>query len=420
MLPPSKPFLYLLLAIGILAVVSAAVVVDVNLEAIRAGFLANKARPVEVEIMRSAKNPRFNWQPVMTGGFGDANDATPRGLIEFRDYLYVMTAGGKIYRSKTGDAASWEKVIDGGFRDESATISIFRSIIAWKDMLYVGTGPGDDDADRSPVGAQVWRSADGLMWKKVASDGFGRGKKMHRSVRSLVEFGDYLYAGTGAEFIGTGAVYRTKDGVHWEQAAEDGFGKPQANQHVYALGVYQGALYAGTFNPYGAEVHRTKDGVTWEKISEGGFGTRRNIYIYELRTYQPEPDSPPRLIAITGPNSRGGEVWSYDGSTWTRIAPPGFGFRRNTDIWQAVQVEKDFYVGTWKIPHKIIAPREKGQGAELWRFDYVKGSWTPETLDGFGNPDNSGIRSMTLWNGAFYVGMYNKKTGVEIWRGTPR
>jgi hypothetical protein len=149
-------------------------------------------------------------------------------------------------------------------------------------------------------------------------------------------------------------------------------------------------------------------------VAERGFGRRGNIYIYDFRTYQPTLSASPKLMATTGGNPGGGEVWIYDGERWTPFAPKGFGKRRNSDLWAASQFEMDFFVGTWKYPLK----RSQDNGAELWRFDYGTGRWEAETTGGFGNPANDGFRVIFPWRGALYASLHNLKTGAELWKGT--
>jgi len=352
---------------------------------------------------------KLRWTPVMTGGFGNPNNKNIRALVEFKEKLYAITAnsrdGGEIHCSPNAEPSTWKKVADGAFRAFGNTRKRpFRSLKAWNGHLFVGTG----------VVAQIWHSEDGAQWRKVIDQGFGKGVR-NFSVRALESFEGYLYAGTGAEFIGSAGVYRSLQGEVWEPVVSDGFGRPRSNNSVYALGVFDGQLYAGTFNlVQGAAVYRTRDGQSWEGVAQRGFGHRGNLYIYDFRLYQPTPSTPAKLVATTGSNPGGGEVWIYDGERWSPFAPKGFGKRRNSDMWAANQFGTDFYVGTWKYPLK----RSPDNGAELWRFDYSTGRWEAETRDGFGNPDNDGFRVIFPWRGALYVSLHNSKTGAELWKGT--
>jgi hypothetical protein len=366
-----------------------------------------------------ATGSKLIWQPVMTGGFGYPANQLLRGLAVFDDHFYAITfnlMGGEVYRSLASEPLTWERTVDRGFVGFGNPFTPdFRSIKVWRNRLYIGS------FFRDPHGAQVWGSSDGTLWNRVfdsavVDDERGR----NAGVRALEMFGDYLYAGTGTEFLGSARIYRTRTGQEWQSVVTDGFGRARGNGSIYCFGTFNQQLYAGTFNLRGAEVYRSSDGATWTPVATRGFGQSLNIYVYELRTYQPTPESASRLIAITGPNPSGGEVWAYDGERWSLFAPPGFGSRRNTDLWQANQFDEDFYVGTFKETFRPESQRSTDQGAELWRYDFASSQWMPETLNGFGNPDNQGIRVILPWQDALYVGTYNPKTGCELWKGTPR
>lgn len=329
-----------------------------------------------------------------------------RALKEFRGKLYAATAsnfGGQIYRSDSAERATWERVVDRSFRAFGERLPHpFRSLVNWRGKLFAGTG----------WVAQVWQSGDGMQWRKVAGNGFGKGAR-NFSVRALEAFDGALYAGTGVEFTGSAAVCRSHDGNVWESVVEDGFGGSGDNI-VYALAVYDSQLYAGTFNLLrGAGLYRTRDGESWEPVISPGFGDRRNRYIYDLRVYQPTASTPVWLVATTGGNFGGGQVWIYDGKQWSALAHGGFGKWRNCEIWAASQFEDNFYVGTWKCPWGFTNDR----GAELWRFDHRTEQWEPETTNGFGNPLNAGIRVLFPWRGALYATLRNTVTGAELWKG---
>lgn len=346
----------------------------------------------------------------MTGGFGNPNNKNIRALVEFNDYLYAITSngrdGGEVHRSATGQPNSWEKVVDQSFRAfGNHRRRPLRSLQVFNGSLFVGTG----------MGAQIWRSDDGVQWRCVADHGFGQGLR-NFSVRALEVFNGHLYAGTGAEFFGSAGVYSSSEGDRWELRVNDAFGRPSGNNIVYALGVFDNHLYAGTFNMLnGAALYRTRDGRSWQLVAARGLGHRGNLYIYQFCTYQPTPSVPARLVITTGGNPRGGEVWAFDGQRWSLFAPKGFGKWRNSELWAVGRFGADLYIGTWKYPIKWA----RDNGAELWRLDGATGQWQPETTDGMGNPDNDGIRLLVPWRGALYASLHNRRTGAELWRGEP-
>ena len=163
------------------------------------------------------------WTPVMTGGFGNPNNELIRGLTEFKGSLYAITLngrdGGEVHRSASAEPSTWEKVADRAFQAfGNPRKRPFRSLKAYNGHLFVSTG----------WVAQTWRSDGGVHWQKVADHGVEKGIR-NFSVRALESFEGYLYAGTGAEFIGSAGIYRSLQGDVWEAVVSDGFGKPRSN-----------------------------------------------------------------------------------------------------------------------------------------------------------------------------------------------
>lgn len=133
-------------------------------------------------------------------------------------------------------------------------------------------------------GAHVYRTLDGVVWDVVVGDdpgalrkgGFGVGANdpQNTSVFASAVFAGRLYVGIkhqgGAG--GPAEVWRTANGLTWEQTGGDGFGD-LANEGIDAMAVHAGRLYAGTINDAnGAELWSTADGTTWSRDAAGGFG----------------------------------------------------------------------------------------------------------------------------------------------------
>jgi hypothetical protein len=92
----------------------------------------------------------------------------------------------------------------------------------------------------------------------------------------------------------------------WEQVIGDGFGNPQ-NYHVESLLAFNGRLYAVTGNGQtGLEVWRTTNGVTWEQVGFAGFGDSNNIWIYSDNSTTVFKNS---LFIGMFNGANGGEVW---------------------------------------------------------------------------------------------------------------
>ena len=89
-----------------------------------------------------------------------------------------------------------------------------------------------------------------------------------------------------------------------------------------------------------------------------------------------------------------------------QVNTSGFGDGNNQDIWAGMAVFGDYlYVGT-----------ENGTtGVRIWRS--ANGAdWSQVNPDGFGDPNNSGISTMTVFDSYLYAGTSNNDTGGEMWR----
>ena len=48
-------------------------------------------------------------------------------------------------------------------------------------------------------------------------------------------------------------------------------------------------------------------------------------------------------------------------------------------------------------------------------YDDISTTWTQVGFNGFGDMDNTRLRSMAVYNGKLYVGTINQVTGAEVW-----
>jgi hypothetical protein len=218
------------------------------------------------------------WGRVVSGGLGDPNSAEVMHLTVFDNKLYACTAsyttthGAEVWRSGTGDAGSWAKVVTNGFGD--AANGLIVTLKVHSSYLYAST--------MNPAGGEVWRTRTGNTgdWKMVNGNGFGdSGNAM---ITSMTSYDNYLYAGTH-NAAGAGAQIwrcRTCDGTDWSKVVATGWGNPQ-NTRTPNLIVYDSKLYGIVGNQVtGAEAWRTVNGTNWEHIGAGGLGNPSNRSAY--------------------------------------------------------------------------------------------------------------------------------------------
>jgi SAM-dependent methyltransferase len=247
----------------------------------------------------------------------------------------------------------------------------------------------------------------------------------------------------------------------WTEVSEYGFGDPE-NLSIYELGVFNGHLYAGTFNPTtGCQIWKSdcegSPPYKWKKVvTHGAYRGNLNEMAMTMCAHKDA------LYVGTGIQNGG---FDYDhiigpaaaeilrihpDDSWEvvvgeqRQTPEGFklpvsgyeaGFNRiyNGYIWEMESYNGWIYAGTlnWcsmlpfldlqKLPYAkkmnlrrigIDSMMENFAGCHLWR-SRDGSSWEPVTQHGFGNPYNQGIRSLTASPHGLFIGVSNP-FGPEI------
>ena len=319
-------------------------------------------------------------------GFGNPNNIAVSAFAVFSNRLYAGTynsaEGSEIWRSS--DGVNWQSVssaFNGFGNPNNIAVSAFA---VFSNKLYVGTEKCWQN--------EIWRTANGYDFECVATNAFNF-MSDHR-IQSLCVFNNYLYAGTS--FFGQ--VWRTADGTNWEQVNIDGFG--DWNNQDIVLCVFNNWLYAGTYNSAeGSEIWRSPDGINWTNVSSGGWGTGDsrinsmisfNGYIYA--------------------SDDGGLVYrSFDGTTWEQITDDGFGSYGS--IVSFAVYSNYIYAGSqWGLLG----------GCRLYRSKTGdSGTWVQVNENGFGNANNDGLVSMTVFSNSLFCGTYNSAEGCEVWSDLP-
>ncbi|MBN2053990.1 right-handed parallel beta-helix repeat-containing protein, partial [bacterium] len=319
------------------------------------------------EIWRSADGE--SWEEVMSGGFGDGTNRRIQCMAVFKGYLYAgtrknsNTLGGELWRSS--DGVAWEPVAasgepgaayDDGFGDD-LNARMF-SMLAENNRFWIGTF-------NSSNGAEIWRSADGLAWERVANGGFGQAGTWGAAIYRC--FGAYyatLAGASGGAQIWTSA---TGDSGDWSQVMSGGFGDAD-NGEVYLFGPFDGQLYGGTWNyTDGGELWQTPDGVNWtpliaDEVDPDDEGTDENGL------------GDPHNVSLTCQRLLGGDLW-------------------------------------------IMAEYNETDGASIWvdAMDDMS-ALRQASLIGWGDPANSYVIGPRYFDGYVYVVSYNWINGGEVHR----
>jgi hypothetical protein len=484
----------------------------------------------------------FGWKQIEENGFGKTSNYATRGFEIFNDELYIGTQNNLIPQftieeeyikyvsygslltsynimSKDSDwlrismrllmhIATWASEgceiwkynyttdqltqvigsnsitgINSGFNTNfNAASAILKEFNGY---LYVGTWntPISIEKNQNRNGCEIWRTNDGINWEQVVGEqalytkgGFGNPDNV--GAWSIEEFNGYLYVGTmNWDFTEQGGceVFRSEDGVHWEQVVSNGFRgfmenpeyRSQAiNTYAWTMKVYKNQLYLGTFNSRldiigdntkGCQLWTTINGKDWEKVPlpdgtnngfKDGFGEPENYGIRRLTIYNDE-----LYVGVASSffNDNGCEIWKYDGINWTPIIGDdvpginpndklydGFGNSLNKYIWTMTATsDNKLWIGTANCQvynplifgrsenHNLLQPET--EGFEIWCYDGT--NWNPVIKNneglkpsGIGDSTNLGARSMIEYpknSGNIIIGTFKliKNNPTEILQG---
>jgi DNA-binding beta-propeller fold protein YncE len=354
-----------------------------------------------------------DWEQVNINGFGHPSNPGVLSLASFKDYLYagVDTRSGdnnRLWRKSDGEP--WTAVIT-----ESFGLLYNHGIdhlIEFNDQLYASTRNWNWNVWETE-GGEIWRSSNGLSWTRIISQGFGdstNGEVFHFAV-----FNDTLYASTWSYTDTHGTeIWRSSTGNagDWARVVTNGFDGDTDNQCATTLEVFNGYLYAGTFNwDTGGEIWRTPDGTNWTQVNSDGFGDYDNDAIASFAVFNGY------LYGGTMHDSTGGQVWRCstvsgcdEASDWEQVVSDGFGSTDNRSAAALVAFDNYLYCVTENYE----------TGAEVWRSSTGdSGDWEQVGPDGFGDSNNESTNwdnSVAVFNDRLYIGTWNWANGGEVWQ----
>ncbi len=186
----------------------------------------------------------------------------------------------------------------------------------------------------------------------------------------------------------------------------DGFGMaPQGEAgSPLSMAVYNNQLYAGTVNyenSNGCQVWRYVGGTSWTQVSPAGLGDANNDMIFAMAVFNG------LLYVGTYNTNTGAEVWSYNGSAWAQVNTDGFGAGpANRAVGALIVFNGQLYAGVgWP----------NSGPARIFRYDGGT-SWTQVNIDGFGIANTNICRSFAIHNGELYAGTYNHGSFGGVFR----
>ena len=321
-------------------------------------------------ILKSVDGRTF--EPITDYGITDPPFSTTRSLTPFKGKLHFAptarrgTDGGQqnavgqatIFVGDTKDG-NWELCNEPDFGDPTNN-----------GIFSLGTAHGQLYATTLNLeGMQLW-ATDGegpppYKWRKIFDKGAGRGP-LNQAAASMCAFDGALYIGTGIQGggidrvnnVGPAAaeILRVWPDDSWEVIVGDknetgraplsglraGFGN-YFNGYLWAMGVHDGWLYAGTYD--------WSINLRWSTPDKQPEKVRRLLGEVGVE----------RIIASEG----GADFWrTADGENWMSICRDGFGNAYNWGIRNILSTPAGLCVGT----ANVFGPRVAVRGENGWEY----------------------------------------------------
>lgn len=396
-----------------------------------------------------AKEPGFRSMITFTDKWGD-------------EAIYAASAASLVpgrLLLKSVDGTSWEEV-----KTEVSMESDSRSLSVHNEKLYA-----------APAGASatatIWATddpvatGDGTNWKKVA-DFTNETPGRNVAVTSMASLNGHLYAGTQNDDGGF-QVWRSNASIPshpelggWTRIIDSGAGD-LGSTRALTMAVFKDNLYVGTsmfplstespwvLPPKGFELIRIYPDDTWEMLIgdyiaqkpqggvptlrvpksgwPGGFGNFLNVYCWTLHVsngvlYLGTFDISSFLYVLLQNEDADNSATATYLNTIARAVGPieqtggNSLFGPLNYLLEVFNPENPVFIpeNSWQNIHDILY---RFAGADVWKTrDGVL--WEPVTLNGFGNPENYGIRTMLHFN-SFFMGTANPFGGLEMLQARP-
>jgi hypothetical protein len=444
---------------------------------------------------------RAQFRCAAAAGMGDPGNSYPHAMAWFRDRLFVTTgrhALAAIFSmARAKENWYWEKCPvripeRNLFREFDLRSQVWRhdpASGAWDRVLVSPLMPGHpagdvplwagarnmttfrSRTDPAPAlyittyappqgpGALLVRSDDGVTWQQLRFEGIEA--QQFRNFRPLVSFKGRLFTaptgkGDSANVCGSAVVLECADPVRepWFQVNQDDFGDAH-NEAVFEMAVFDGHLYAGTVNPFGAQLWKTdaegRPPYRWTKVLDRGAGRGPNNEAFVCFAELHGALYVGAVVLDGGFDRRHGigpapaellRVWPDD--TWDVVVgegrlteqglklptsglSSGFSNPFNGYVWRLCSHDGHLYAGTFKstatlpfMDKRTLTPAARDfldddrlhrildlvGGCDLWRTR-DGAVFRPITMTGFTTLFNFGIRSMASTPHGLYVGCSN-------------
>ena len=324
--------------------------------------------------------------------------------------LYYDNETGKVTYELANDAAStWTQIagneLNGTWNNDGETAVNDQVIVG--DYAYVGLGALAGDAE-------VWRMHTGTgAWTKVGGDDLNDSwaSQTFETVQALATDGTDLYAGLGLS-SGDGEVWKyTVGSNNWSKIGGDAVNSSWAVstfEVVQTMYFQSGTLYVGLGTTANDAEVWSWNGSTWTKIGGDSINsgwTTNFEYVYSMT------GDGTNIYAGLGLTAGDAEVWRWNGTAWTRIGGDAINSSWANSTYEYV-LSMNYYGGNLYAGVGTTANE-----AEVWRWNGT--TWTQiggDSLNSGWTTNYEGVYSLTNDGTNLYAGLGASGGDNEVWR----
>lgn len=334
-------------------------------------------------------------------------------LIANNSYVYVglgyNNSDSRLYRYDIS-GGTWQQLAGNGTAYNWSTDNYVKTIYVDGSEIYVGLY-------NASYAGYIWRY-DGANWIKWGGNYIKKsfGYYGMESIENMTTAMGKLYAGTGNNSPGDAQVWEF-DGTNWDmvggQEVNNSWTKDQY-QMVTSMAQFKGELYVGLGTTAGYGDVWKYDGTTWTNVADSG--TTSGWVTSIERVLSMASDENYLYVGLGLSTTTDSQVFRYDGSTWTQIGGrlTGAGSGSVNGSW-STNIE-----GVYSLMAdrgNLYAGLGASTGdAEVWEFD--GSTWTQISVNG-ANWDSYAevVEYITMYRGEMYIGLGNGAIGdAEVWR----
>ncbi len=365
--------------------------------------------PDSSSLSLSQSNTLEAWTKFGTA-FSAGSTEYEQGIIDKGDYkLYYDNETGKVtYELVNTTETDWTQRAGLDINeswDLNGKLDVNSSIVVGSN-IYVGLGNAAGDAE-------VWKW-DGTIWEQVGGDAINSSwaAQTFETVSAMATDGTNLYIGIGIT-AGDAEVWycNTSTGCNsWTKIGGDAINSSWAvgtYEYIATLTYMGSTLYAGTGSSANDAEVWSWNGSAWTKI---GGDSINSGWTTNFETVMKLVNDGSTVYAALGSSTTDAEIWSWNGSAWTKIGGDGTNSSWNTDYEQVLTME---YAGT----SLYAGLGNSANDAEVWQ--YTGGSWTKiggDSTNSGWTTNYEGVYALESDGTNIYAGLGTTAGDNEVWR----